>query len=184
MGGGSPALQVGIPASPTSPTLIVSSLDLVNIQNLGAPDSWSGEIQVGFDQSKLVKSLRPLLARITFNTDPASSANAKVITDCAADTFLASSLTPNGYVTLGNGLIMQWGRTNANPNGITVIPFPTAFKSQVFSVVLSGTSDTGSNAKDNWPSIFNHPSSTTLTTFRITSANDTPDLVSWWAIGK
>lgn len=82
LGGSAYAVKVGQPASPTSSTLYVSSLDLVNIRNAGSPDQWTGDVQVGFDQTKLIQPLRPVLVRITFQTDPSSPATAKKVISC------------------------------------------------------------------------------------------------------
>lgn len=79
---GGAVATVGQVASPTSPTLFVAAIDLANIQNAGAPDSWTGEVQIRFDDTKLVRSLRPASVRIGFETDPASPPNAKKIEAC------------------------------------------------------------------------------------------------------
>lgn len=183
LGAGSSAMQVGTAASATSASLVVSAIVIRNIMNAGAADLWTGDLEVEFDQARLVMALKPLSAKITFITDPASPAGAKRAVNCASSGFLAESLTPNGYVKFPNGFTMQWGRANASPNARTTITFPTPFTSQVFSVVVTGTSDTGANAKDNWPTLYRHPALTTINSFQVTSANDSVDPISWWAVG-
>lgn len=81
--GAGTALKVGEPASPLSPNLVVQSLDLVGITNAGAPDVWTGEIQVVFDNSKLVMSLAPIRQRIILATDPSSPVGAKKVVSCS-----------------------------------------------------------------------------------------------------
>ena len=54
----------------------------------------------------------------------------------------AEDLTATGYVTLSNGLIIQWGSATNTSSGGTVISYPIAFTT-VFAV--TGTSSLGDN---------------------------------------
>jgi len=58
---------------------------------------------------------------------------------------VASSLTANGYIKLGNGLILQWA-TGTNANGLQVINFPIAFPNSVFCIIVSTKAE---NSDDN-----------------------------------
>jgi hypothetical protein len=55
-----------------------------------------------------------------------------------------SSIVTNGYAELGAGLYLQWGRATAVAAGSIV--FPTAFPTAVFSINLTGVSNTVSNS--------------------------------------
>ena len=55
-----------------------------------------------------------------------------------------SSIATSGYAELANGLHLQWGRATAVAAGS--ITFPIAFPTAVFSINLTGVSDTVSNS--------------------------------------
>ena len=74
--------------------------------------------------------------------------NAAVCTPMPAMTVVASSLGENGYIQYANGYTVQWGRYFMADNRIYTINYPVAF-SQVFSVVLSGTNQSGGDAQIN-----------------------------------
>lgn len=73
-------------------------------------------------------------------TAPNSDVNGSVVTT------VNKSKADNGYFQLGNGLIIQWGKTsnlNNNPNNPTITTLPKAFTSTNYKVMLtidSGTS--------------------------------------------
>lgn len=98
--------------------------------------------------------------------------------------FAQEQIAEDGYIVFPNGLIIQWGTATASPNTKTTVNFPLPFPNQVFSITVSGTGDSGDNSKDNWPALSDHPSSTTKTSFKIFSANDSSDPVGWMAIGN
>lgn len=54
-------------------------------------------------------------------------------------TIPSASVTTNGYVELANGVYMQWGRATAAAQGS--VNFPTAFPTAVFSITLTGVSN-------------------------------------------
>lgn len=65
---------------------------------------------------------------------PANEINGSVVTT------LSKSKADNGYYELGNGLIIQWGKTanlNNNPNNPTITTLPKAFTSAHYKVVLT-----------------------------------------------
>lgn len=63
--------------------------------------------------------------------------------------YTAGSKANNGYITLGNGLIIQWGRSNTDKSDSdTKVTYPTAFPTRVNSILItriSGASTTSSS---------------------------------------
>lgn len=100
----------------------------------------------------------------------------------ALSPFIAENLNTNGYVMFPNGLIMQWGQATARRNGFTTIPFTIPFPNRAFSVVVTGTVDSGADDQDNWPSLYNN--TMTRTDFVVISSDDQDDPVSWIAYGN
>jgi len=90
-------------------------------------------------------------------------------------------LSTNGYCLLPSGLMLQWGRFTANPNGTTTINLPTTFPNAFFSVVANGTSDHNLGAQDNWPAPLNPPPN--LGQFQVISPNGSPDSMYFIAVG-
>ncbi|PNU04299.1 hypothetical protein A8V01_21260 [Novosphingobium guangzhouense] len=89
-------------------------------------------------------------------------------------------LAQNGYIRFF-GFQMGWGRFSAGSNGSTAVDFAEAFPTACFSVVASGSSDTSSDAKDNWPAV--QTSSITRTGFSVFNANDNSDNCAYIAVG-
>ena len=84
-------------------------------------------VVINGDTSGSVTLSAPTAAGSTTITLPTSTGNALVD--------IARSLTPNGYVKLSNGLIIQWGTSaTIGANGSTTVTFPIAFTT-VFNVV-------------------------------------------------
>ena len=87
----------------------------------------------------------------------------------------AISKTRNGYVKLGNGIIIQWG--NHNRGTSNTVNLPTAFTSTDYSVVFSGEG----NNRYSWST------SKTTTTFTFNSADDATTnndgVAQWIAVG-
>lgn len=99
---------------------------------------------------------------------------------------ISKSLGTSGYCTIptadpANTLLVQWGRFTANSNGSTSVSFPIAF-STAYSVVTDGTSDTSTNAQDNYPAI--RTNTIGPTGFQVHSANDNSDAMAFIAIGR
>ncbi len=90
---GNPAISNGDRASPIAPTLIVQALNLVDIVNAGSADTWTGELQVSFDQSKLAMPLADAKIRITFQTDPTSPPNNKLVSECGPSTSIVNLIS-------------------------------------------------------------------------------------------
>lgn len=53
----------------------------------------------------------------------------------------ASSLASPGYVTLSNGLILQWGSGSSNSSGILAVAFPIAFPNAIYTTLSNNTTD-------------------------------------------
>ena len=92
----------------------------------------------------------------------------------------AESLAANGYVTLSNGLVIQWGSFTCAANTSTTVTFPLAFPTACRSVVVSGSQDTGGNAQDNPPQTRDILS---VTQFRAVSAQDSSYTAYYIAVG-
>ena len=89
--------------------------------------------------------------------------------------------SPNGYVKLGNGLIIQWGRVSGIlSNQETTVTFSTAFTSgNSYTIVKNYQSQETSTAADREMSFYDF---TTTTAKTYTSYADTSEF-SWLAIG-
>lgn len=72
-------VQVGEAASPISPHLTVSSIEIDSIE--GSGDFFTAQFVVSLN-SQGPRQLKPLRVRTTLQTDPASPANAKVVVGC------------------------------------------------------------------------------------------------------
>ena len=85
------------------------------------------------DTSGQVTLAAPAVAGTTTLTLPASTGN--VLVD------VARSIATNGYLTLSDGLIIQWGTGSANTTGVTNT-FPIAFPTACRVVVALNTNQT------------------------------------------
>lgn len=90
----------------------------------------------------------------------------------------SASVTGNGYIRFGNGLIIQWGRVT-NSSGSTVVNYPIAFPNAVFTTTLA-PSVTGEIA-------YSFISSQTVAHFtansRDSSSNPIASVQDWVAFG-
>jgi len=59
--------------------------------------------------------------------------------------FPTTSIATNGYIELGGGLYQQWGRATVSA-GAGSVTFPLAFPTAVFSITVTGVSNTVPNA--------------------------------------
>lgn len=62
----------------------------------------------------------------------------KAITPLALKDGMTLVASANGYTRLPNGLILQWGQANANPNATTVVTLPTTFPAFCVLAVCNG----------------------------------------------
>ncbi len=91
----------------------------------------------------------------------------------------AASLASNGYITLSNGLKLQWGVTGSvTALGSSSVSFPNAFSTAVYSVIItSGTNKSGSQSAD-------YISSLSTTGFNVhNQSGSTAGIFYWFAIG-
>lgn len=98
----------------------------------------------------------------------------------------AISKAANGYVNLGNGLILQWGRISMKHSTAKTITFPTPFTSTNYSVCLTGERYTSSNVDqtDDLCFTYNAISKTAVTIFPYDAGgNSYTTYVRWMAIG-
>lgn len=73
-------IEVGVNSSAFVQNLIVTSIQLQNVS--GSGNSYTGQIVVSFDDSRLVRSIKPLAFQINFSTDPTTPANSKRVLGC------------------------------------------------------------------------------------------------------
>lgn len=89
---------------------------------------------------------------ISISGNAATASNAALLDGLDSTAFLtlaASSLAQNGYIKLGNGLIIQWGRTSLGSGGGT-ITWPIAFPSVCYTAI--GNDSTTQNGSSNMTS--------------------------------
>jgi len=93
--------------------------------------------------------------------------------------FSASAGT-NGYVTLPNGIKLQWGQVYVPANSLVTVNFPSAFSSSCFNVqtTINQSTAAAGNKSD-----FAFVSSLTTTSFRIKIGIDYSYTVYWFAVG-
>ena len=109
---------------------------------------------------------------------------------CDADnsivTTVSKSKSANGYYKLGNGLIIQWGRTQMTMKQDNTVTFPTAFSSDNFSMTFTAErySSTSTGYTDDTCFTFSSVSTTSVSV-RAYDAGDNvyTTYVRWMAIG-
>lgn len=109
------------------------------------------------------------------NTDPYVLCPASK-NDGSVCTTVTSKLASNGFVKLGNGIIIQWGYYNSTSSG--TVTLPTAFTSTNYSVAISLTGGTSNNE---YARYWNTGSYTT-TSFSVESSAKT-GARKWIAVG-
>lgn len=90
----------------------------------------------------------------------------------------AISKADNGYVKLGNGIIIQWGYKSGTANVFNTVTLPTAFTSTNYKVVATGRSSNPDYS--DWNTVIS--GTKTTTTFQV-SWDDNDSGVEWIAIG-
>lgn len=89
-----------------------------------------------------------------------------------AGLFAAAALGVNGYYRFNNGLLLQWGATNADRTTLFNTPFAT-----LFSLVLTGLAPVSQQPT------FSHIVSQSATSFVSSSSNQSSPVVNWIALG-
>lgn len=112
----------------------------------------------------------------TFVTAPASDVNTSIVTT------VNKSKAANGYFQLGNGLIMQWGKSTASSSSGNVT-LPKAFSSTNYAVVINDVmanvpSSQGSNANVVGWGVVSTRKTTSFTAFLCNYENS-----YWWKCG-
>lgn len=87
--------------------------------------------------------------------------------------FSTFSKSQNGYVKLGNGIIIQWGRNSVTASGGQTITLPTAFTNNNYKVISADESSDG----------YGQLGITARTTTNFTFNPNWPGTYSWIAIG-
>lgn len=87
-----PITSVGSPASPISGTAIVSAIQVTNINGPVGGNTFTANLQVNLDQTRLVRGLKPSSAQVVLQTSGAG--NIKTVTAC-------QSVTPTVRVASG-----------------------------------------------------------------------------------
>lgn len=77
-----------------------------------------------------------------YATAPASDVNGSILTT------VNKSKSANGYFKLGNGMIIQWGRTTDTTNQTKTITFPVAFTSTNYSITATANNQNISYSYD------------------------------------
>ena len=130
-----------------------------------------------------ISSLNSQIATKAPLANPTLTGTVKVPNNAAVGTAIATaaiSKTSNGYVKLGNGLIVQWGRVNISSDTSSTITFPTAFSSSTsYTIIKNYQSSHDTEARDREVSFYSQ-TATKATTW--SSKADTNGF-SWLAIG-
>lgn len=89
------------------------------------------------------------------------------------------SKSTNGYVKLGNGIIIQWGDHNTTSPGASTITFPTAFSNNNYSITFTRIS--GSNTTNESGSYYFR--GRTTTSVAVYKTNNSTQSMMWIAVG-
>jgi hypothetical protein len=90
----------------------------------------------------------------------------------------------SGYVELGNGLIMQWGKVASGGNAYVTITFPKTFSSATsYSITATQRSSSSSLASSSAVSIYNPSATSVKVASRAINESSTNDYFYWTAIG-
>jgi hypothetical protein len=118
---------------------------------------------------------------VTVVSAGAGSAWYAVIDGFGAKSF-ASSLATNGYETMPNGRIMQWGQNNSSASADVSITFPIAFPTAVYSLVCTATSGVSASYLAKYNGLLT--SGFNLEAYLSSTAARVLTTCAWVAIGK
>ena len=90
----------------------------------------------------------------------------------------ASSLATNGYTTLPNGLILQWGR-KLSPGQTGTVNFPIAFPTACFSVTITQRRDSSTSTQGMY--LNGVPG---IASFAYNGSSSSDDALYWMATGN
>ena len=114
----------------------------------------------------------------SYATCPESDKNGSIVTT------VNKSKAAKGYVELGNGLIMQWGKVASEGNAYVTITFPKTFSSATsYSITATQRSSSSSLASSSAVSIYNPSATSVKVASRAINESSTNDYFYWIAIG-
>jgi hypothetical protein len=146
----------------------------------GTPDL--SEYAKSSDVTSAINTLDSTVVKLTGNQTIAGTKTFSSAVKCAGSATTGTAITTsaiskaqNGYVKLGNGIIIQWGQIAGNSNTRHNVTLPTAFTSTNYTVCSSNTTF-GDSAP--WGATIEQ---TTTTTFKIFQVHK--QKIWWMAIG-
>lgn len=110
----------------------------------------------------------------TVSTSAPASANINSIV-----TTTGLSKATDGYVKLGNGIIIQWGVHTTTSTGASTITFPTAFTAVSYSIVMTRVSGT-STTNESGSYYFRGRTTTSVAVYK---TNNNTQSMMWIAVG-
>lgn len=162
------------------------SIELVDIQSISG--SYFGELQVKVNSTKKVIGVNQQFLKIPVRVNTSASAGMQKFEGCSlagvsGSNVVNSNIAPNGFMELGNGLIMQWGVASIGDNRIRYFDYNVPFKTDAYSITVSGTNSSDMGTKDNDPTVY-LTSTASKTRFRVINTRGSTMTFSWWAVGK
>ncbi|MFL5784918.1 MAG: type II secretion system protein [Bacteriovoracaceae bacterium] len=112
--GGVPIATVGGQVSPVAPGFKIETIKVKSFS--GSGDDYLASMQVNFEASAHTRAHKPIVLRLKIRTDPASAANAKLITACggansnlggSASTYYECTANRNGTCTVNSATGMK-----------------------------------------------------------------------------
>lgn len=76
--------EAGVSISVSQSSLKVSTINLNEIFSTGNPNEYIGTIHVAFDESSLVRPLKPVTTQVVFSVNPSDPPNARRIVGCTS----------------------------------------------------------------------------------------------------
>lgn len=152
----------------------------IRVSNLETMFDSNGNLGTGITTSKVVNGTAEyssLQALIKPDGTKYATCNASDIAGSILTT-QAIKKAQNGYVQLGNGLILQWGKIAKGSNDLVTVTFPKAF-----SVVYGIHKMFIGGDENSWPSKYFEVSAVTNTSFKTWMASGASYGAYWFALG-
>jgi hypothetical protein len=134
------------------------------------------------DVTSAINTLDSTVVKLTGNQTIAGTKTFSSAVKCAGSATTGTAITTsaiskaqNGYVKLGNGIIIQWGFNDLSSNP-TTITLPTAFTSTNYSIAIAGLNNSSYN---DFGCRLHNLTTTTFQAYRSKPLNG----VKWIAIG-
>lgn len=183
-----PILSKFVPGSTTlvgTDGIKLNSVELKRIELVG--NAYEGDFEVKMESMKDVTGQKVKGLRYKVGVDVELVGSTVNFKGCSMNKKEIGSDNPTeqGWVTLPGGLILQWGKVfqGINKDSRKTIPYNRPFPNAVFSVVLSGTKDSGNSMRANYAAVFDFKT-TSKDSFEVISSMDSTDYPTWIAIGK